>query len=223
VEGVQIRAVISEVGLLNRADGSAKYTAGRTSVMAAVYGPIGVKIKDEILDRATIHVHWSAATGSGGPAEREKELIIKQVLLNVIIATLHPRTLIKIAIQELNDDGSLLSAAINAACMALVDAGISLKSWVASTTCAITPNGDFLLDPDRFEESSSRAKLLFAFNNQTDGVIACHNFGTLRKEEGEGEEFYLSCLAAARTSALTVFSYYEQTNKALYQYMLNQG
>jgi hypothetical protein len=62
--------------------------------------------------------------------------------------------------------------------------------------------------------------LLFAFNNENDGVVASHSFGVLRKGEGEGEDFYLSCLTAARMSAFTLFSYYSEANKALYQHLL---
>lgn len=77
----------------------------------------------------------------------------------------------------------MLAAAINATCLALVDAGIPLKyrpahptldfalellcltqftrpparpqcrSWIASVTCAIAQNGVFVLDPDLAEES----------------------------------------------------------------------
>jgi molybdopterin synthase catalytic subunit len=67
---------------------------------------------------------------------------------------------------------------------------------------------------------AARAVLLFAFNNQNDGVVASHSVGVLRKSEGEGEEFYLTCLAAARQSAFTLFSYYAEANKALYQHLL---
>jgi hypothetical protein len=35
-------------------------------VVVAVYGPIEVKHRDEILDRATIKVHWSPSSGTGG-------------------------------------------------------------------------------------------------------------------------------------------------------------
>ncbi|ELR17429.1 3' exoribonuclease family, domain 1 domain containing protein [Acanthamoeba castellanii str. Neff] len=224
----QLRAVTSELGLLNKPDGSAKYTAGKSAVVVAVYGPIEVKHRDEILDRATIKVHWSPSSGTGGPEEREKEMIVANVVQNAIIATLHPRTLIEIVVQ-------MLAAAINATCLALVDAGIPLKyrpahptldfalellSWIASVTCAIAQNGVFVLDPDLAEESAARAVLLFAFNNQNDGVVASHSVGVLRKSEGEGEEFYLTCLAAARQSAFTLFSYYAEANKALYQHLL---
>lgn len=35
-------------------------------MVVAVYGPIEVKHRDEILDRATIKVHWSPSSGTGG-------------------------------------------------------------------------------------------------------------------------------------------------------------
>jgi exosome complex component RRP46 len=41
----------------------------------------------------------------------------------------------------------ILSTGINAAILALLDAGIPLKSMVASVTCVTTPSSELLLDP----------------------------------------------------------------------------
>lgn len=67
---------------------------------------------------------------------------------------------------------------------------------------------------------SARAVLLFTFNDQKDGLVASHTLGVLRTEQGEDEEFYLSCLAAARSASLTLFSYYAEAYKALYKHLL---
>ena len=41
----QLRPLGSEQSLLNRADGSASFSQGRTSVVAAVYGPVQPKVR----------------------------------------------------------------------------------------------------------------------------------------------------------------------------------
>src|SRR5689334_692325 len=123
---IQIRPLSSELRLLTRSDGSCRHTQGKTALTVAVYGPTEVRYRDEKLDKATIEVIFKPATGVPGPIEKEYELLIRSALESTIIATLHPRTLIQIIVQVMNDDGSLLSASINAACMALMDAGIPL-------------------------------------------------------------------------------------------------
>ena len=70
----QLRAMETEQGLLNRADGSARWIQGKTSVLAAVYGPGHPKFswKEEI-DRATIEVTCKPNKGQPAGIDREAE------------------------------------------------------------------------------------------------------------------------------------------------------
>lgn len=49
--GGELRALSCELGLLERADGSARVVQGATSVLCAVYGPAEVKISKEECDK----------------------------------------------------------------------------------------------------------------------------------------------------------------------------
>ena len=49
--GLELRALSCELGLLERADGSARVLQGDTSVLCAVYGPAEVKSSKEECDR----------------------------------------------------------------------------------------------------------------------------------------------------------------------------
>lgn len=62
----QLRTLSVELGVLNRADGSVKYTQGDSSVLVAVYGPAEVKPKFERPDRATIDVVFKPRSGLPG-------------------------------------------------------------------------------------------------------------------------------------------------------------
>jgi exosome complex component RRP46 len=55
-------------------------------------------------------------------------------------------------IQVIHDDGSLLSAALNAATAALLDACIPMHSMFCAATVAVGADGSHLLDPDHGEE-----------------------------------------------------------------------
>ncbi len=48
---VKLRSLKGEVGLLKRADGSARLSQGGTRVICAVYGPAEVKINKEQSDQ----------------------------------------------------------------------------------------------------------------------------------------------------------------------------
>ncbi len=52
-----LRAPTAALGLLSRADGSARFSLGATSVLAAVYGPAEPRLmRNELLDRAYVEV-----------------------------------------------------------------------------------------------------------------------------------------------------------------------
>lgn len=113
----------------------------------------------ELPDKAFIEVFVKPVSGVDGPLEREMEEAICGVLSHAIIRTMYPRTLISVTIQVLCNDGSLLSVAINAAIIALIDAGVALKSLVTSATCAYVPlpsapsTYTLILDPTIEEEA----------------------------------------------------------------------
>jgi|EP01049_Picozoa_sp_SAG25_P027519 exosome complex component RRP46 len=50
------------------------------------------------------------------------ESILRQIVEGMVLVHLHPRTLIRVVVQELHADGSLLAVAVNAVCVALLDA-----------------------------------------------------------------------------------------------------
>ena len=53
------------MGLLNRADGSARLTHGKSEVLVAVFGPMEcVRQKDELKDRASVRVVVDRSVGS---------------------------------------------------------------------------------------------------------------------------------------------------------------
>ena len=60
----QLRSLDSEVGLMTRADGSARFAHGKTEVLATVSGPADISASKEEPDRATIDVIWRPKQGS---------------------------------------------------------------------------------------------------------------------------------------------------------------
>jgi len=152
------------MGVLKRSDGSAYYVQGNTRVLVAVYGPREVELRGKAKhDRAIINCEYSMATFSTGERKKKNKrdrrsieisLIIKQVFEAVIMTELAPRSQIDIYIQVLQADGGTRCAAINAATLALIDAGIPMRDFVVACSAGCF-EGVPLLDLNYIEDSST--------------------------------------------------------------------
>uniref|UniRef100_A0A803V482 Exoribonuclease phosphorolytic domain-containing protein n=1 Tax=Ficedula albicollis TaxID=59894 RepID=A0A803V482_FICAL len=128
---------------------------GDTSVLAGLYGPAEAKVSKELPDRAALEVLLRPKVGLPGVLERSREQLLRQTCEAVVLGVLHPRTAISLVLQVLSDAGSLLSCCLNAACMALLDAGLPLAALFCGVTCALQPDGTILLDPTARQEQVS--------------------------------------------------------------------
>lgn len=146
-----IRTMSSSSGLLQGCDGSAKFQFGTSSIICGVLGPTAVKLKDELMDKAFIKIEFTPLAGGGGTQDRLYERILEQTAASLILTSLYPRTMIKISLQVLSQDGSILATAVNAMILALLDAGVPMKSMASSVTCMIHKSGELLLDPTELE------------------------------------------------------------------------
>ena len=147
----QQRALTGSLGLLSRADGSAKFTFGESGCLCSVNGPMAVHQKDELLDQATIQVLFSPCSGINGPRYRSMEKKLRELAQSCVLTSLHPRTLIQMTIQVLHEDGSIFAAAVNAMMLALMDAGIPMKTYAFAVSLAVV-NDELILDPTSEEE-----------------------------------------------------------------------
>lgn len=162
----QIRTLKCERGLLSRADGSAQWTLGGTSCLASVTGPLqNYASSKEDAEKATVEVIFRPRSGMAGTREKQYEALIRRTLEAVIVAALHPRAVIQVVVQVVSDDGGVLACAINAACTALVDAAVPLRTLCSAVSAAQSPgpDGGLLLDPSAAEEGEAAAVGTFAY------------------------------------------------------------
>lgn len=116
--------------------------------------------------------------------------------------------------QVIVDDGSVLSAALNAASMALLNAGVEMTGIALSVTCCITntlsPSNDqnnnsnargVILDPTKVEEEESAAVAVIATLAAGGGVLSCRAVGAMGREE------YFACCEAAALGTTAVRSF----------------
>ncbi|KAJ9559205.1 hypothetical protein OSB04_013819 [Centaurea solstitialis] len=188
------------------------YVLGDTKVIAAVYGPKAGTRKNENPEKACIEVIWKPKTGQSGKPEREYEMVLKKTLQSICLLNVHPNTTTSIVIQVVNDDGALLPCAINAACAALVDAGIPLKHLAVAICCCMNEGGHILLDPSKIEEQKVKGFVYLVFPNsivsmvpqeslRAGGELMEHGIITSVTHGMMAVDDYFSCLKLGRAAA----------------------
>ncbi|CAB1096903.1 unnamed protein product [Ectocarpus sp. CCAP 1310/34] len=201
----QIRPLAAEQGILNRADGSARFVQGNTSVLAAVYGPAPAKaLRMERPEGATLDVSFKPESGITLPADAESAALLRRSLEEVVLRSRYPRTVVSVIIQVIVDDGAVLSAALNAATMALLNAGVEMTGMALSVTCCITAavsGRSVLLDPCKAEEIDAAATAVVATLSAGGGVLSCRAVGSMSQEE------YFACCEAASLGTTAVRSF----------------
>ena len=197
-----------EVSLLSQPDGSASFSHGdQASAMAAVYGPGDVRARKELIDRAFIDVNFNSKSGQTGCVERFTQNVIAKTCETAIKSALHPRSAISVIIQVLHgtDSTSLLACCINAAFLALLDAGISLDFLVGAVSCQIEHDGKIVLDccgQDIDGDNVPIANVTVAFENQHNQVISCVANGKYTREQIK------ICMTKCQAVCRNVFAFY---------------
>jgi exosome complex component RRP41 len=187
----ELRPISMDVGVLDKADGSAYIEQGKNRIIAAVYGPREAHPKHIALaDRAVIKCRYHMAPfsveerKSPAPSRRELELskVIREALENSVMSEAYPRTSIDIFIEILQSDGGSRCAGITAASLALADAGVPLKEIVAA--CAVCKiDGKIALDPSDIEDKQGDADLPIAFMPKSGAITLLQMDGSLTEQE----------------------------------------
>jgi len=202
-----LRPISCEQGVLSQADGSAAFHQGGTSVLAAVYGPADVRsAREEHLDRAVIEVTYHSKSGQLGCEGRATEKLLRGISTNSVLAALHPQSRFTIAVQEIQDGGSLISCAINAVCAALLDVCAPMRWTVAAVSCAVLEDGSIVA---LAIESTATSAYVFVFDSVCCGVVASE---TVRKLRGGGDEFN-RCMERCREASEIIFAKYREAYK----------
>ncbi|VTJ54943.1 Hypothetical predicted protein [Marmota monax] len=145
-----------------------------------------------------------------GVAEKSRERLIRNTCEAVVLGALHPRTSITVVLQVVSDAGSLLACCLNAACMALVDAGVPMRALFCGVTCALDSDGILVLDPTAKQEKEARAVLTFALDSVERKLLMSTTKGLYSDAELQ------QCLAAAQAASQHVFRFYRESLQRRY-------
>jgi len=166
----ELRPIKIEVGILKRADGSCYLELGSNKVMAAVYGPREVHPRHlQEATKAIVRYRYNMASFSveerkrPGPDRRSVEIskVSRDAIEPVVIKECFPKAAVDIFVEVLQADAGTRTAGINAASVALADAGIPMKGLVSS--CAVGKiDGQIVLDPMKDEDNYGEADMPIA-------------------------------------------------------------
>jgi exosome complex component RRP41 len=174
----EMRPVKMEVGALKRADGSCSIEFGGNIIMAAVYGPREVHPRHlQEPMRSIVRYRYNMASFSvedrkrPGPDRRSVEIskVSQEALESVVMTEVYPKSAIDIFVEVLQADAGSRVAALNAASVALADAGVPMRGLISA--CAVGKVDDTLvLDLGKDEDNYGQADLPVAVTSE--GEIA---------------------------------------------------
>ncbi|EER04722.1 Exosome complex exonuclease RRP46, putative [Perkinsus marinus ATCC 50983] len=209
-----------ELGLLPQKDGSARLGFGDTEVLVGVNGPVenrfplGVSTPGYPLD-----VTVRRASGMPTAEDKSVEYQLTKFINTIIDAHLLPgNTMVTVAVEVMNNDGSLLSTIFNAAILALLDAGsIPLRgtAFAAALGKRYHRGGtQILVDPDQSEEESSVFTDTFVIDIHSQDVVMLVRdvaVGAAAEKEVEAD-----ALAPTAVAAVKAFEKYVRSCLAVY-------
>lgn len=186
----ELRPIKMEAGVLKRADGSCYMELGGNKVIAAVYGPRAVHPRHlQEATQAIIRYRYDMASFSvedrkrPGPDRRSVEIskVSREAIEPSIIKEYFPRSTIDIFVEILQADAGTRTVGINAASVALADAGIPMRGLVSS--CAVGKvDGQIVLDLTAEEDNYGEADMPIAMT-QDSKITLLQMDGHLTKEE----------------------------------------
>ncbi|MFH1787152.1 MAG: exosome complex exonuclease Rrp41 [archaeon] len=187
----EIRPMKIEAGVLAHADGSCYIEMGKTKVIAGVFGPMEFhpKHKQDPLT-GILNCRYRMAAFSTeerirpGPSRRSTE--ISMVTANALTPALflreYPKTMVELTIEVLQADASTRVAGINAASVALADAGIPMRDLVTSVAVGKV-DGQLVLDVAGKEDTEGETDFPVAMLPRSRKITLMQLDGHLTKDE----------------------------------------
>ncbi len=189
----ELRPVHIESGVIPNADGSAYIEMGRNKIVAGVYGPREMHPKrfskpNMGILRCRYHMAPFSVDPRRSPAPSRRDQEISMVITDAIEPALflerYPRSVIDVFVEIIEADGGTRCASINAAAVALADAGIPMKDLVCS--CAAGKyEGNLILDLGDYEDKMGESDVPVAYLPKIDQVTLLQMEGIMTQEDTE--------------------------------------
>ncbi len=216
------RRIMIKAGVLKNADGSAYIEFGDNKILAGVFGPRDVHPKhlsntDTGIIRCRYHMSPFSVTERKNPAPSRREIeiskVIKEALQPAVMLEQFPRTVIDIYLEILQADGGTRCAALDAASVALADAGIPMRDMVSAIAAGKVAD-TVILDVNNEEDQAGQADMPVGYMPNLGKVTLLQLDGVLTPDE------YKKCVNTAINGCKVV---YEIQKKALKEKYFGNG
>ncbi|OYT56533.1 MAG: exosome complex exonuclease Rrp41 [Candidatus Aenigmarchaeota archaeon ex4484_14] len=214
----QLRPMEARAGILKNADGSGYFRLGRTIAIAGIFGPRQVHPRHmEEAEAAILKCRYNMASFSTternrpGPSRRSKEIskVIREALMPVLFLEEFPKSAIDLHVEILQADASTRCAGINAASIALADAGIPMRDLIASCSVGVV-EGQIMLDIAGKEDTEGDVDLPIAYYPKRDLITLLQMDGMVTREQLK------QLLELAKKGAMQVYEAQRQALRSKY-------
>ena len=215
----QARAITMRLDAVSNANGSAEVSFGKTTAVAAVYGPRALfpRFLQES-DTGILRTRYNMAPfsvndrKSPGPDRRSNEIskVTRLSLVPAVFLQDFPKATIDTFVEILEADGSTRVTGINAASLAMAAAGVPMRDLVAA--CSVGKIDDTLvIDLNGKEDNNSVADMAVAMLPSKGVITLMQMDGALTKEE------ILKLLDMAKETCEKIYELQKKTLKEHYK------
>ena len=187
----ELRPFKIEVGVLERADGSAYVEFGGNKILASVYGPRESYIRRLLRpNTGVIRCRYNMAPFSvddrkrPGPDRRSTEIskIAAEALRPALMLESFPRSMVDVSIEVIEAEGGTRCAGITAAAVALADAGIPMRDIPVGCAAGKVDN-QVVVDLSEKEDKEGQADVPIVILPRTGEITLLQADGDLTEEE----------------------------------------
>ncbi|XP_005106595.1 exosome complex component MTR3 [Aplysia californica] len=160
-DSAQMRPLFLRAGVISQARGSAYIEMNQTKAICAVYGPREVQRREDFSLKGQLTCQFRFATFASqhrrqhqqGNQEKDLSVQMLEALEPAVCLHKYPKSQINVYVTVLQHDGSVLSAGILCASLALASAGVEMYDLVIASSAAMY-NDLTISDPTVQEEQA---------------------------------------------------------------------
>ncbi|XP_018017233.1 exosome complex component RRP41 [Hyalella azteca] len=194
-----LRAMKCKLGLYDRPNGSAFMQMGNTQVLASVYGPKEARSVKSTTGLGECVVTCAVSRVAACSAERLRKPrdqrtratsnLVAGALQAAVRGSKYAGSQIDVFVQVIQADGGVTACCINAACLALLHAGIEVNDYVTACTASAVPTAAHtstqtcaLVDACQ-SESSGGCEVTVAMLPNKQRIVALHTCHPLHQSQ----------------------------------------
>lgn len=191
----EIREMKAEIGVIPNADGSAIFQTGSTRAIAAVFGPRTLHPQHmQDPKKGLLRVNYNLMSFSvfdrarPGPSRRSQELskVIEWALSQCVDLDSFPNTVVDVFINIPQADAGTRVAGINAAVMALAQAGVPMKEMASAIAVGKLDKQlvvDLSKEEEDFSDGEGATDIAVCFLSRSGKISSLQLDGKIRPKE----------------------------------------